>query len=133
MKFHYKKYEGGIKRPVIPIEVCYQNKIIGYEVLVDSGADMSIFDAEIGELLGLKIKEGVKNIVQGITGNEQPYYIHSVTLKVGGWPIKSTVGFMPHMHGGTYGVVGQYGFFNYFVVKFTQSLDEIDIKARFIS
>lgn len=56
MKFKYKKF-GPFLRPVIPVKLKYQDRSIGYEVLVDSGADLCIFDAEIGEtFLGLILK-----------------------------------------------------------------------------
>lgn len=46
MQFPYKKF-GEYLRPVIPIKIKYNNASVGYEVLVDSGADLCIFDAEI--------------------------------------------------------------------------------------
>jgi len=58
MKFKYKKYAPGILRPVIPIEIIYKNRSIPYEVLVDSGADFCIFDAQIGEILEIDITSG---------------------------------------------------------------------------
>ena len=48
MKFRYKKYGSGVIRPVIPLKVAYDNKTIVQEVLVDSGADVCLFDAEVG-------------------------------------------------------------------------------------
>ena len=56
MKFSYKKY-GQVLRPVIPIQLKSGSEVIGYEVLVDSGADLCIFSAEIGELLGQPIND----------------------------------------------------------------------------
>ncbi len=56
MKFGYKKYGPGIFRPVIPIEVIYNGTAVPYEVLVDSGADICIFDAQIAEILGLLLQ-----------------------------------------------------------------------------
>lgn len=58
MKFKYKKYGPGILRPVIPIEILYKSRSVPYEVLVDSGADFCIFDAEIGELVGIDVASG---------------------------------------------------------------------------
>lgn len=62
MKFRYKKYAPGVLRPVIPIEITFQNRSVPYEVLVDSGADFCIFDAAIGELLDIDIESGRKNL-----------------------------------------------------------------------
>ena len=46
MKFKYKRY-GSISRPVIEITLKNQNKSVRYEVLIDSGADLCLFDEEI--------------------------------------------------------------------------------------
>jgi hypothetical protein len=32
MKFRYKKYGTGVLRPVIPIEISYENKSVPYEL-----------------------------------------------------------------------------------------------------
>jgi hypothetical protein len=84
MKFKYKQYGPGILRPVIPIEINYKSHSVPYEVLVDSGADACIFDAQIGELLGITIKNGEPRKVAGVTGVVETYYIHTVSIKVGG-------------------------------------------------
>lgn len=57
MKFNHKKLAPGVLRPIIPIAVGHNDFFVSYEVLVDSGADMCIFDAEIGELLGIEYRK----------------------------------------------------------------------------
>ena len=130
MKFKYKKYGTSILRPVIPIEISYQDRSVPYEVLVDSGADFCIFDAEIGELLGIDITNGEPQEVGGITGKVETYYVHTVTIKVGGWPYKAKVGFLHNIARLGYGVVGQKGFFDVFIVKFDLLKEEIELKGR---
>lgn len=130
MKFKYKKYAQGVLRPVIPIQLKHQNRFINYEALVDSGADFCIFDAQIGELLGIDIKNGERQRVSGITGVQEPYYIHTITAFVGGWPYKIQAGFLPNIARLGYGVVGQKGFFDIFVVKFDLLKGEIELKQR---
>ena len=131
MKFNYKQVSREIARPVIPIEVGYKDFFVSYEALVDSGADICIFDAEIGELLGIDIKAGEKKDVFGITGTSEPYYLHEVSLKVGGWPYKIKAGFLPKLGSHcSYGVVGQRGFFDIFIVKFDLIKNEIELKER---
>jgi len=130
MKFKYKKYGPGVFRPVIPIEIIYKSRVVNYEVLVDSGADFCIFDAQIGELLGIDIESGEKRTVAGITGKNESYYIHPTTIKVGGWPHKIEAGFLPNIARLGYGVVGQKGFFGLFVVKFDLLREEIELKER---
>ncbi len=127
MKFKYKKYGPGILRPVIPIEISYNNRAVFYEVLVDSGADFCIFDAQIAEILGIMVLKGEKQEVWGITGIGEPYYVHEVVLKVGGWPHTVRVGFLPNIARMGYGVVGQKGFFDIFVVRFDYKKEEIEL------
>ncbi|HEY4522781.1 MAG TPA: retropepsin-like aspartic protease [Candidatus Paceibacterota bacterium] len=131
MKFRYAKY-GKILRPVISITLRHKNSEIDYQVLVDSGADMCLFDAEVGEVLGIDVKKGEPKVVSGIGGKSSFYYVHKVTIEVGGWPYEIEAGFMPAVagHAGLYGVVGQRGFFDLFVVKFDLLREEIELKER---
>ncbi len=130
MKFKYKLYNQEYLRPVIPIEIKYEDKKVGYEVLIDSGADMCLFDAGIGELLGIDIKSGKKRKVVGVAGVSKDYYLHYVTIDVGGWEFEVEVGFYPNMPKNTYGIVGQHGFFNLFIVKFDLMKTSIELKQR---
>lgn len=130
MKFRYKKYGPGILRPVIPIEVSNNNRSVRYEALVDSGADLCIFDAQIGNLIGLDVMSGKPGLVSGITGAREEYFIHSIRISVGGWAHEIEVGFLPGFSSDGYGVVGQTGFFDLFVVKFDFLKAEIELKER---
>ena len=130
MKFKYKNYGQGTLRPVVPVEVSYGEISVPYEVLVDSGADFCIFDSQIGEILGIDIEKGEKFNVAGITGKLEPYYVHQVAIKVGGWNYKIKAGFMPNMGRFSYGVVGQRGFFDIFVIKFDLLKSEVELKPR---
>lgn len=130
MKFRYKKF-GNFLRPVIPVTVYHDNQKVTYEVLVDSGADFSVFDAEIGDLVGLDISSGKRGVVSGIAGQSSSYFMHKIQISVGGWEFETNVAFMSQV-GQTlnYGVVGQIGLFENFVVTFDLSRREIELKPR---
>ena len=130
MKFNYKKYGPGILRPVIPVEVSFGGQTVPYEVLVDSGADSCIFDAEIGGLLGINISNGEERAVSGITGVVEHYYVHTVRIKVGGKSYPLRVGFLPNIANLGYGVVGQRGFFDRFIVSFDLLKGEVELRER---
>ena len=131
MKFRYKKYSPQVLRPVIPIEVVYKNIAVPYEILVDSGADSNIFDAQIAEILGLDLFSGKQAAVAGVTGVEEPIYIHTIDLLIGGHLLKNLeVGFLKSMGRLGYGVVGQKGFFDIFVVKFDLKKEIVELKPR---
>lgn len=132
MKFRYAKYNQ-ILRPVIPIKLKNKNQEIGYLVLIDSGADICLFNAEIGEAIGIEIKKGKIKEVFGIGGKASFYYLHRVKIEVGGYEYEIDAGFMPSISGSLgmpYGVVGQNGFFEHFKVIFDKSKEEIELKAK---
>ena len=129
MKFKYKKFNASFLRPVVPITISVGEKKVNYEVLIDSGADMCIFDAEIGELLGLEIEKGEPHPVSGIVANQTIfYYIHPVIVKVGHCSRKMFVGFSRNIARCGYGIVGQKDFFETFIVKFNLRHQEIELK-----
>ncbi len=132
MKFKYAKYGAQTLRPVIPIILKNKGNEIGYEVLVDSGADMCLFDSEIGEAIGIDIKKGQMREVFGVGGKASVYYWHKITIKVGGWEYPIEAGFMPSVSGRVmpYGIVGQKGFFENFVVKFDLLKEEVELRTR---
>ena len=132
MKFKYKRYSREILRPVIPIKIQSVKDAINYEVLVDSGADICLFHAEIGELLGIDITKGKPQEVFGVGGKASLYYTHPVQINVGGWLYNIEAGFMPNVSGGVmrYGLAGQKGFFDIFIVKFDLLKSEIELKPR---
>ena len=99
MKFDYKLYGSNTLRPVIPVKLKNGDASIGYEVLVDSGADLCIFNAEIGEAIGIKIKDGKPKEVFGVGGKTSIYFLHDVEIEVGGWSYKIKAGFMPNVAG----------------------------------
>lgn len=132
MKFKYKKYRHGIVRPVIRVDIFYKGskEKLPLEVLVDSGADKSVLPAEVGLVLGFEVATGRKELFVGMTGSEKPLYIHAVDFAVGGQKISTEVGFTYALPPQAMGVVGQYGFFDFFVVKFDLVKEEIELKPR---
>lgn len=131
MKFNYQKYGSAI-RPVIEIKLKANNKFFLYEALVDSGADICLFHSEVGEALGLDISKGKPCEVFGVGGKVSLYYLHTIEIEVGRWTHKAEVGFMPDVAGRmmSYGLVGQKGFFENFIVKFDLSKEEIELKSK---
>lgn len=106
--------------------------MVDYEVLVDSGADICLFHADIGELLGIDIAKGRPQEVFGVGGKASIFYLHPVMIEVGGLSFEIEAGFMPSVSGHMmrYGLVGQRGFFDKFVVKFDLRKEEIELRKR---
>lgn len=117
LSFPYKRIDGRF-RPIIPIEITHNTQSIRYEVLVDSGADTSILPGDIGRAIGIDVESGDRFELGGVTGENRTGYFHTVTLKVGGHSYQTKVGFMNNMREGSFGMVGQKGFFDRFAIKF---------------
>ena len=89
MKFSYKAKESRIigsilLKPFIEIEIFSKNELwYGLdEVLVDTGADITLIPKYIGEEVVNEIKSGEKAFLKGISPIELAVYIHRLKLKV---------------------------------------------------
>lgn len=91
---------------------------------------MSFFDAELAKVLGLDLSSGEKHEVVGVTGVPVEYYVHTITVRVGGQECTMAVGFLEGLSNFGYGLVGQLGFFEAFIVRFDLLKEEIELKAR---
>lgn len=130
MKFKYKELGSGIRRPVIPVTIEHEGRKVTYEALIDSGADISIFDTELGELLGINVESGLLQQVSGVGGGStEPIYLHEVTVRIGEYAFSSAVAFKQNFSRFDHGVLGHRGFFEQFAVKFDMRKDEIEING----
>ena len=140
MKFRYFKFPLGtrskffgssILKPIIPIEIIYGNKAINYTALIDSGADFCIFDAEIGEYLGIDVRSGIREDFGGIQekGGAQSF-LHEIILVIGGLRYRTMVGFSYDIAKHGFAILGQRGFFELFSVKFDFTKEEIELKEQ---
>jgi len=131
MKFAYKRFANGIERPIIPVIVWnpVTRQSARYLALVDSGADVCLFAAEIGELIGLDVAGGRERRVSGVVAGEtRPYYVHEVEIQVGALRRRSAIGFMPDLAPNGRGLLGQTGFFDLFsFVKFERQNGVIEL------
>lgn len=129
MKFSYKQINDDTHRPIIPVQVSTETDQIRYEVLVDSGADINVFDASLTEVLGIDLESGREETFAGVSGEKRICYFHPIKLEVGGWEYETDAGFTPlpaHAHG----IVGQANFFTFFKVTFDYSKKQLKLKRK---
>ena len=140
MKFNYIKFTltkpssffgKAILKPIIPVYISYRNRSFRYTALIDSGADFCIFDAQVGEYMGIDIKSGHKEIFGGIQekGGAEAF-LHKILINIGGKNYEIVVGFSYDIAGHGFGILGQKGFFEKFVVKFNLFKEQIELKER---
>jgi hypothetical protein len=127
VRFKYLRYPPNILRPVIPIVVQAGDRSARYEVLVDSGADISLFSAELGEFLGIDVASGEPGKLVGVTGVPEIYYLHPVRIIVGGRAYSVQAAFSQSVGRGRHGLVGQQGFFDLFKITFDFLNEDIEL------
>ena len=90
-----------------------------FEAIVDTGSDYCLFEARIGETIGMKIKSGPEGNLGGvIAGPIGKVYYHNVKLLVGADMVDIKAGFSWDI---TVNLLGQVGFFDNFSVTFDPS------------
>ncbi len=67
-------------------------------------------------------------IFYGTSGEPQKAYFHNISFKIGGNIHECEVGFSYDMEKLAYGLLGQYGFFNKWRVRFEYDKENVEIK-----
>lgn len=123
MKFNYlpfplvdpktQELKGTIYRPYVPIMFSFAHQITPRAIncLVDSGSDINLFPAEIGERIGIPIKKGKLVPVFGIGQKEITAYRHKVKLYLGTFNFLTNIDFCFDQRTP---LLGRIGFFNNF-------------------
>ena len=117
-------------RPVIPIQLIRGEKKVRYLAIIDSGADLYIFHAEIGELLDLTVEAGKLLQFSGISNQQLTAYFHDIKIEVGGYEFDCYAGFSKGLGNLPYGLLGQLGFFNLFDILFDYNKERIELKLK---
>ena len=116
-----------VKRPLIRIEVFGAKEKRVFDALVDSGADCSLFNLEVAELLDIDLSKAKERKFTGISGTVTGYYLPEVEIKVDGVdrPIKIPVCFLQSPTVGL--LLGEEGFFDSYRIKFEKDHDTFEI------
>jgi hypothetical protein len=115
------------RRPYVIVRLINGDRHKDVISLVDSGADVCLFNSDIGRMIGIEIEAAPRLAFQGVSGSREVAYLHSVDLVVRGLnAITLEAGFTNSMAAGT-GLLGQRGFFEQFQVNFqlSQKLFEV--------
>jgi hypothetical protein len=117
-------------RPVIPVRLIKGIKDVRYHAIIDSGADLCIFHAEIGELIGITLESGKLLQFSGISQQQLNAYFHNIKIDIGGYEFDCYAGFSRDIDKLPYGLLGQTGFFSLFDVHFDYSKQRIELKVK---
>lgn len=94
--FPYKRVQSDILGEVsIPVAKIFLQgrEEIGVDVIVDSGAVISIFPRSLCDLLGLNFEEGKGASVRTATGEEIRIRIHKVKMRIGDYSLNVRAAF----------------------------------------
>lgn len=106
------------QRPYVVVRLAHGERHKDVISLVDSGADLCLFHADIGRLLGLQVEAGKELNFQGVSGAGARAHVHRVVMTVRGLSSMNVdVGFTDSMAVGT-GLLGQQGFFQQLRIAF---------------
>lgn len=100
-----------VPKPIIDIGINFKrSNPISIKCLIDSGADLNLIPANIGEALKISIKKGKKQIITGIGGIQIESYFHEgVGIFIKGHKIETSAYFSYQQQ---IPLLGQNGFFD---------------------
>ncbi len=118
-----------VYRPVIPIKLLLDKKVITFDGLIDSGADECTFPGWIAKALGYDVNKGKQKIFYGIGGSVLAY-LHKTHLRLNGIEFVADVYYSHEWDDMPFGLLGQAGFFMHFEVFFNYKEKEILLRGR---
>jgi|SRR3989344_450334 len=127
--FYIENRPKAIKRPMIEIEVFGSDDSKTFDALIDSGADVSLFNLEIAEALGIDLTNAKSANFIGIAGNVDGYRVDKTKIKVNGFSntVEIPACFVDSPSVGI--LLGQDGFFDLHRIKFEKDHDTFEITS----
>ena len=113
MIFPYKKTGGSKYGPVVPVALKGKKRWIPFNAFVDTGADYSVFHADIAILMGIKLTSGEKKIVTVGDGDDMTTYLHKVKVYFADFIFNAAISFSSHLGVG-FNLIGRKTFFEKF-------------------
>lgn len=110
---------GTYSLPIVPIGLADGSIVYA---LVDSGANISIFEASIAEKLGIAIENGKRISLQGIGGRIVAYE-HMVPIHIGSIEFNCKIAFSREFYV-SLNLLGRDNFFSHFLITFDECKKE---------
>ena len=125
--FPYVKI-GEYHRPIIPLFLRFHDITIEYHSLVDSGADFNLFHTGLADIFDLDLKHADTERISGIGGDVIAYpFLFDMSIDQETF-FRVPVLLSPNLPM-SYGIVGQVGFFDKFIVEFTYDFKQVSLAA----
>jgi len=127
MRFPYL-HRGRHTYPIVPIILSYQGKSLRTEGLLDSGANISLFLAEVAAYLGLSLETGNPTSLSGVGGRILGYR-HEVTLAIEATTFQAAIVFSAEFIS-SFNILGRDNFFEQFRITFNERLKFVEIELE---
>jgi len=127
MEFPYL-YRKNQLYPIIPIKVGKGKLILKTEALLDSGANISVFSADIADYFGIKLTKGRQIYLQGI-GGRIVGYIHKLKIIVADVSFMCPIVFSAELIT-SFNIIGRAGFFSKFLIIFNEAKGKLILRPR---
>ena len=134
-KYQYSRFISpvGISRsPVISVIVSHRdrgNSTRPADAIIDSGADVTMMDTAIADLLGIDLSKCPTDKIRGVTGEAQVVAICEVKVQINNFPeskpFYAKAYFIKGLHAAV--LLGQEDFFSNFDVSFSRKNDKFEI------
>lgn len=115
-----------IKRPMVMVELFGKTGSKKMLALVDSGADVSVLNIGVAELLGIDLSKAERQRTIGISGGQETF-VSTIEIQVEKQDerIKIPVQFIDSQY--VDALLGQEGFFDHYRIKFEKDHDTFEI------
>lgn len=127
MKVPYRFEWGRILRPMVDVDILDQaGNVIPTEALVDSGADVSLFDMSYARAAGITIHPQLMERIDGVSGGIDVFPA-MMTVRILRHRFRLRVQFAERVEPN---LLGRNNFFHYFRVSFDELAHEMDLRFR---
>jgi len=127
MVYPYQKSHGEYY-PVVKLSLIHQETKLIIEALVDSGANISIFSADVAESLGIDIESGKKMFLGGVGGRILGYE-HLVEMEIAGRRFSSKVVFSREFLV-SFNLIGRESVFDRFIICFNEKRRIVELRPQ---
>jgi len=108
----------GIYYPIVPLKLIHHGLELITDALIDSGANVSVFQGSISDYFGIDLFKGERIFLQGIGGRIAAYR-HYIDIEIGDFSFRSIIAFstemIPHVN-----ILGRHDFFQHFLIIFNE-------------
>lgn len=124
--FPYESDSKGNIFPIIPISLTFASKKKEFYALIDSGATISVFRAEVADSLGLIIEKG-REIYLGGVGGRIKGYTHTLNVEIAGKKFRCPIVFSRE-YLVSFNLLGREAFFPKFRIIFEEKKKQVQLK-----